>query len=373
MLTLSKMLLNKKSIQNYFKFFVQVLFKTVYGKIKGKVNPETEKDVEIKKVIVEKNITYKSFIIKNARLYTDTIHDTAVILKNKIVDQASFQLRENVNVDCEENIIFSKGTPRFKKNLKGTVLSLLTGGGGNSNYWHWLFDVLPRIHLVNNFLKSENINYFLFPDLKEKFQTETLNILEIPKEKRISSQNYRHLFANQIVVTEHPYNILNDPDKDSLNIPYWILSFLREKFLRKNISSNKFPKKFYIDRSDSKSGHKGMRTILNETEVKKTLENLGYKFLVLSDYHFSDQVKIFNEAESIVGLHGAGFANVVFCKPNTKILELQSNTAGEIIKNISEKNKLDYKAISVKPTEFTDNQLGHIHINTNILKDKILK
>ena len=56
MLTLSKMLLNKKSIQNYFKFFIQALFKTVYGKIKGKVNPETEKDVEIKKVIVEKNL-----------------------------------------------------------------------------------------------------------------------------------------------------------------------------------------------------------------------------------------------------------------------------------------------------------------------------
>ena len=40
----------------------------------------------------------------------------------------------------------------------------------------------------------------------------------------------------------------------------------------------------------------------------------------------------FFNAKKMVGLHGAGFANIVFCKPNTKILELQSNTAGDIIK-----------------------------------------
>ena len=45
----------------------------------------------------------------------------------------------------ENNIVFKKGTPRKLTNLNGSVLSLLTGGGGNNNYWHWLFDVLRRI------------------------------------------------------------------------------------------------------------------------------------------------------------------------------------------------------------------------------------
>ena len=53
--------------------------------------------------------------------------------------------------------------------------------------------------------------------------------------KSLSSKINRHISANKIIVTDHPYNFLNDPDKDSLNIPYWILSFLREKFLRKNL------------------------------------------------------------------------------------------------------------------------------------------
>ena len=30
------------------------------------------------------------------------------------------------------------------------VLSLLTGGAGNDNYSHWLYDVLPRVALCEN-------------------------------------------------------------------------------------------------------------------------------------------------------------------------------------------------------------------------------
>ena len=53
-----------------------------------------------------------------------------------------------------------------KKKIKGTVFSLLTGGGGNSNYWHWLFDVLPRINILENKIDLQSIDYFLFLDLK---------------------------------------------------------------------------------------------------------------------------------------------------------------------------------------------------------------
>ena len=35
------------------------------------------------------------------------------------------------------------------------VLSLLTGGGGNDNYWHWMFDVLPRIKLSEASLQKK--------------------------------------------------------------------------------------------------------------------------------------------------------------------------------------------------------------------------
>jgi hypothetical protein len=95
----------------------------------------------------------KIYEINDSRLYTDRIHDTAIILNNQIVDGPSFQLRykstqEIYNSNVNHNIVFKKGTPRILKKFNGVVASLLTGGGGNSNYWHWLFDVLPRIELI---------------------------------------------------------------------------------------------------------------------------------------------------------------------------------------------------------------------------------
>jgi len=129
------------------------------------------------------------------------------------------------------------------------------------------------------------------------------------------------------------------------------------------------PKKIYIDRNDSLANTKGLRLITNENEVKRTLINNGFKSVTLGNFHFSDQVKIFNNAEIIVGLHGAGFANLCFCRPGTKIVELKSNTAGKVIENLAITNGLIYKMISCEPIKFkTNTQFGHINVSINLLK-----
>ena len=140
---------------------------------------------------------------------------------------------------------------------------MLTGGGGNSNYWHWLFDVLPRIEIYKKKNKNfDKINFFLFPSLNNKFQKEFFYFLKINPKKRLSSKNYRHFKADRIIATSHPYNILNDPSADSLNIPSWIYDHLRVKFLEKDYKTQKlksFPEKIYINRKDATS----LRYIIN--------------------------------------------------------------------------------------------------------------
>ena len=53
-------------------------------------------------------LTIKSILLKG-RLYTDRIHDTAIILDDKIIDEPSFQLRPVNNVDANQNIVLKKG------------------------------------------------------------------------------------------------------------------------------------------------------------------------------------------------------------------------------------------------------------------------
>tara|TARA_Y100001970_G_scaffold257809_1_gene337062 strand:+ start:5013 stop:6122 length:1110 start_codon:yes stop_codon:yes gene_type:complete len=360
----------KNNFRLLYKNLIYKFFFILYKKIDRKVHFNDCRKVEVKKISFEGSINYKLFKIKDCRLYTDTIHDAAFIIDNQIIDGPSFQLRNNRNASANENIVFNKGTPKLKKNFRGNVLSLLTGGGGNENYWHWFFDVLPRLWIAEKKINLKNINYFLFPNLKRKFQIETIKILKIPFNNCLSSKKYKHIFADNIFTVDHPYNFLNEPLKDSLDIPKWICSSLKKNFLTKNnVSKLDFPKKFYIDRSDSTSGHKNKRIIVNEHEVINFLKKKGFSILTLSDLKFVDQVNLFNKAEHIVGLHGAGFANLVFCEPNTKVVEFQSDTAGDIIKNLSLKNNLKYENISIKPkTILQNNQLGDIEIPIKTLE-----
>ena len=116
-----------------------------------------------------------------------------------------------------------------------------------------------------------------------------------------------------------------------------------------------FFKKIYIDRSDSTSNVKHLRSIQNEEEVKKFLSSMGFEIIRLSEYSFQDQVSIFNKAEIIIGLHGAGFANTVFSRPNTKIIELKIKThPGKEIENLAISNKLSYKALKLANWNIND-------------------
>ncbi len=365
------MLNNKKKLQEYFKLAAYKIFKIIYGKVKEKTSHLDNDEINFHEVIIDKS-SYAVYVCNNCSFYTDRIHDTALINNSKIVDGPSFQLRDNINVDCLKNFIIENGTPRFKKKLKGKILSLLTGGGGNTNYWHWLFDVLPRFKIYKNAnFNLEEIDYYLFPSLKKNFQNETLNLLGIDKIKRLSSKNYRHFSADSIIVTSHPYTLLNDPEVDSLNIPIWLSNFLKNSFLKKslNVSNIKnFNKKIYINRKDGTS----LRYIINENELMSYLDKEGFLSLTLSDYSFSDQVAIFNNAEQIIGLHGAGFANIVFSKPKTKVIEIRSNTAGDVIKNLAVNNKLNYQDISCVPRTINyNNQLGDIEVDLEEFKKKI--
>lgn len=157
--------------------------------------PKKVKKVEeyqLTKVFLEKNV-YNIYNIFSSRIYTDTINFFGVLQNNKLLDGPSYQIINNNFLDIKKNIILNIGTPRFKKILNGPIFVLLTGGGGNSNYFHWLFDVLPRLELIKKFIREDKIRYFLFPSLHEEFQQKTIKILKIPKIKCLSSRQYRHI------------------------------------------------------------------------------------------------------------------------------------------------------------------------------------
>jgi hypothetical protein len=72
-------------------------------------------------------------------------------------------------------------------------------------------------------------------------------------------------------------------------------------------------------------------------------------------------------------LHGSGFANIIFCKSGTRVIEFRNSSSGPIIGNIAEKNSLNYSPIIVQ-TKNIDFGLQQGHINISIQElSKLLK
>ncbi len=370
----------KKYLQKIFKKISYSFFLKIYGSIDGSIKSNSDNRIKVEIAKIEKNISYRVYIISNGRLYTDRIHDAAAILDNKIIEGPSFQLRDGPESTIQfskiaDNIVFEKGTPRKLKKLNGKVLSLLTGGGGNNNYWHWIYDVLPRLALCNKFLDLSKIDFFLLPNIEKKFQQETLDFLNIPNHKRISSKEFRHIKAKELIITDHPVVITGNATRDISNTPDWIIVWLKNSFLDlKKLNNNK--NKIYIDRNDENSNYPLERSIDNEPEIKKYLTDNNFIMAKLHKMNFNEQVNLFNNAECVVGLHGGGFANISFCNPGTKVVELKSLTAGDAIKNLAKKNKLNYDSIESESKEIRKfdfpTQQGSIHVPLDRLK-KILE
>ncbi len=363
----------KKKFQNIYKYLIYFIFKAFHGKIKGIIKLKNKTD--IKEVFFDDKYKYLIYLCQNSRLYTDTIHDTAIIRKNFLVEGPSFQFRENKMAEIKHNIVLHKGTPRFQKKLKGKVFSLLTGGGGNSNYYHWLFDVLPRLVILKNKIDLNSIDYFLFPRIDLPFQKQSLDLLKIPITKRLSSKTFRHIYANEIIAVDHPIVILNDPLKDNENIPDWIINFYKND-IKSKVSLKKKYEKIFIEREDSTSNIKHLRTIINNKDVKNFLISKGFKPVKLSTYSFVEQINIFHYASTIVGLHGAGFSNLLFCQPNTQIVEIKPSHVGNQLKYLGEKLKLNYYNLSSKTQSNNfkfPNQLGSIVVDLKELEKSISK
>jgi hypothetical protein len=63
------------------------------------------------------------------------------------------------------------------------------------------------------------------------------------------------------------------------------------------------------------------RTIANLSHVQDALSKQGFETVYLEGMSMADQIVLFRSAEFVIGPHGAGLANLVFCEPGTKVIE----------------------------------------------------
>ncbi len=337
----------KKNFQNIFKTFFSKLFIFLYGNIKefkdfasidlNRINLENIKS----DTFSEKK--YYIYEIDHGRIYTDTVQNVAILKNNVIIPNVSFQQIFTELKPTKYNKVLKEGTPRIKKYLKGTIFSMVQGASGD-NYFHFLFDIIPRLKLCEQKYPLDKIDFFYVPNIYE-WQKKILLTFDIKEERLLNSKKYRHIVADKILAVDHPWYYKGSVHDEFINIPSWIVYWLREKFLNmeKKFNNNE---KIFIDRSDSKYKHCQFQ---NNDELINFLISKGFKSYKVGQLDFFEQIYLFKNAKTIIGPHGASFANLIFCKPKTTVVEILPET---------HRNKQSWKNISTSHSQRISNILN---------------
>jgi len=173
-------------------------------------------------------------------------------------------------------------------------------------YYHWLFDVLPRLGLIRK--GGLSVDYY-FANTMLPFQRDTLRLLGLPGDRLLSSTEETHLLADELVIPSLPGPVY------SLSPQRYACEYLRSAFLPKE-GARRPHRAIYISRADA-----GSRRVINEAEIQEELASYDFQLVTLGKLPFAEQVELFADARIVVGPHGAGLANAVFCQPGTVLIE----------------------------------------------------
>jgi len=72
-----------------------------------------------------------------------------------------------------------------------------------------------------------------------------------------------------------------------------------------------------VSRADS-----ARRSLVNEAELLRHLDPYGFRLVRLLDHAPRDQVRLFIDAEVVVGLHGSGLAHAAYARPRALLAEI---------------------------------------------------
>ena len=354
----------RKKLQFIYKFIISKLFQIIYGKIVF-LN-QHDNDVKLKEVNKEES-NYKFIEINNGRIFTDYIEHVAIINKNQIMDFVSYQQVKGVFKDPTFNVVIKKGTPKFKKKFNGKVFSLVQGASGNNNYFHWMFDILPRLIILEKFYNLNDINFFYCPQIKP-WQLSTLSIFNIGADKLINSNLHRHIQADKVLAVSHPWYSKGLILNEAKNLPRWIINEINLKF-------EKFGKKFkcndkiFIDRRESKYNH---CQIINDEEIKTYLRKKGFTVYRVGELNFFEQIYLFQNAKIVIGAHGAAFTNLIFCKENTKVLDIiPQNHPNTVDETIAKVKNLNFRFIRTKELTEKEKDNGDIFLTIDEMANNL--
>lgn len=174
-----------------------------------------------------------------------------------------------------------------------------------SNYYHWLIRHLPKLLVARdrNWLGQTVVPPTLMPTpfMLESAAAIGVDLLACPRMTAV------RLEARQTRVMHYP------------DLSPALLHALADAVGHKRPLTPS--RRIYLSRRKAPR-----RRLQNEGALLERLHACRFEEVILEDLTFLEQVKVLGDASVVVGVHGAGLANIAFCHPSAVVIEIADSS-----------------------------------------------
>ena len=296
------------------------------------------------------NSLLKRHVIKE---WQDAPFKKVLVIKNGYIDYGShnprviwslYTNRYNISYQLNRIPIYDPSKVIKYKKLACCGISFYPRAFG-----HYVFEILPRlvrlleINYAPVLMFKEHYNY-LKPIIDKYYHDRICIIYD-------RSKIY---YAEELVFTSY---FTSGTDTS-------LLQYRFNNLLSSNISQNTI---VLISRQDADNPTQGLRHI-NLTEVYNCLKQHFHRHnivvFIASNHSKAATHRLFHTAKLVIGMHGAGLMNIVYCRPATKIIEIFTNNSPTDYQHFANLLGLDWYGLHVAGKNNDDK----LHVDISLLK-----
>ncbi|MBT9611017.1 MAG: glycosyltransferase family 61 protein [Aquabacterium sp.] len=188
-----------------------------------------------------------------------------------------------------------------------------------TNYAHWLTEVLPRIALYVRSALSADVPLIiddgLHPNLYESLAIvvgSKRRVYKLPQDRRVHVQQLDVVTPTGYVpyAARPPKRAGHSHGIFSAEALWAVRDACKHLMPPVNQTARK---RIYVRRNS------GLRKLVNDQQISETLTKAGFTVIAPEELSFSEQVRLFSQAELVIGATGAAMANLMFCPPGSRV------------------------------------------------------
>lgn len=198
-----------------------------------------------------------------------------------------------------------------RRRIKEPVVFL----GGTGNYYHWMLDTLPRLAAIEGLDGP-----LLVGSAPKGFHLRTLELLGVPPARlMVPDSPALTRFARLTVpgLVSRPRRTDGQMDWMMPSVDRAAAWRVRDRLMEAGAVRPGKTRRILVSRAGSL-----FRRCENEAVISQIAARRGFVTVRLEELSFDDQASLFAGAEVVMGVHGAGFTNMLFAPPGALLIEL---------------------------------------------------